>query len=261
MIVDRAVANCTSRGRDVLRSMPTKIALVALALAATVLAGCQDDAGKAPAAAASPAPTGTGIGALSADEILQRAKAALAEAKSYRAKGRFDQGGQQTTIDLKVDGPDFTSVMSFGKAEVELLAVGGKKYIRPNEQFWTMSTDARQGEALARGIGDRWVAGADQDRSFAELFTIGSADEFLKPTGALSKGQEKKVGGVPAIGLKDAGDPDSVFYVATTGKPYPLQLVGKGDSAVVFSDFGAAFPGIKAPAADRVVDLGEVAGK
>ncbi|MEV8508493.1 hypothetical protein AB0368_27225 [Actinoplanes sp. NPDC051475] len=247
-----------------MRSTRTRVALIALAVAATTLAGCTDDADStspASGSAASPAPTGTGIGALSADEILQRAKAALAEAKSYRAKGRFDQGGQQTTIDLKVDGRDFTSVMSFGKAEVELLAVDGKKYIRPNEQFWTMSTGARQGEALARGIGDRWVAGADQDRSFAELFTIGSADEFLKPTGALSKGQEKKVGGVSAIGLKDAGDPDSVFYVATTGKPYPLQLVGKGDSAVVFSDFGAAFPGIKAPAADRVVDLGEVAGK
>ncbi|MFI7600183.1 hypothetical protein [Actinoplanes sp. NPDC049681] len=247
-----------------MRSTRTTVALIALALAATTLAGCEDDTGTAaPAAgsAAAPAPTGTGVAALSADEILRRAKAALAGAKSYRAKGKLDQGGQQTAIDLKVDGPDFTSVMSFGKAKVELLAVGGKKYIRPNEQFWTMSTDARQGKVLARSFGDRWVAGADQDRSFADLFAIGSADEFLEPTGALSKGPQKRVGGVPAIGLTDAGDPDSVFYVATTGEPYPLQLTGKGGSVLVFSDFGRSFPDIQAPAADKIVDLGKVAGK
>ncbi|WP_143162900.1 hypothetical protein [Couchioplanes caeruleus] len=245
--------------------MSTKVALIALAAAATTLAGCQGDKADTvqPAAgpAASPVSATSGVAALSADEILQRAKAALTRAKSYRAKGMLDMEGQKTTIDLKVSGENFTGSMSFGGAEVELLAVGGKKYLRPNDKFWIMSTDAEQGRTLARTIGDRWVAGADKDQSFADLFTVGSIEAFLKPTGALSKGEEKEVGGVPAIGLKDAGDPDSVLYVATTGEPYPLQLTGKGDSGMVFSDFGAAFTDIKAPAGDKVVDLGELAGK
>ena len=244
--------------------MPTKIALVALAVAATALAGCQNDKADTPAPAAGPtassAPAGAGVAALSADEILQRSQAALTQAKSYRAKGTMDQDGERTGIDLKVNGTDFTASMSFGKAEVELLAADGKKYLRPNEQFWTMSTDAKQGKALARAIGDKWVAGADGDQSFASLFSIGDAKQFLKPSGAISKGEEKEIDGVPAIGLKDAGAPDTMLYVATSGEPYPLRITGKGDAALVFSDFGKPVE-IEAPAADQVVDLNKVAGK
>jgi len=244
--------------------MPTKAALVALTIAATALAGCQNDkadtAQPAAGAAASSAPAGSGVAALSADEILQRAKAALTEAKSYQARGAMVQEGEQTEVDFKVSGDDFIGSLTFDKAKVELLAAGGKKYLRPNEQFWVMSTDAKQGKVLAKGIGDRWVTGAEKDESFAELFTLGTVEGFLKPTGALSKGEEKAIGGVPAIGLNDAGDPDSVLYIATTGEPYPLQLSGKNDSVVVFSDFGATFPGLKAPAANKVVDLGKLAG-
>ena len=244
-----------------MRTTSTKIALVGLALAAATLAGCQNDKAEPATPAASAAPAGTGIAALSADEIHQRAKAALTRAKSFRAKGTMDQDGQQTAIDLKISGADFTSSMTVGKARVELLAVGGKKYLRPNEQFWAMSTDAQQGKTLARVIGDRWVTGADKDPSFAAMFAMGSAEEFLKPSGALSKGEEKQVGGVAAIALKDAGDPDSVLYVATTGEPYPLQLTGKGSSAMVFSDFGATFAELEEPAAGQIVDLGKLAGK
>ena len=210
---------------------------------------------------ASSAPAGNGIAGLSADEILQRARAALTRANSFRAKGTLDQEGQQTKIDVRVSGADFTSSMTVDKARVELLAVGGKRYVRPNEQFWAISTGAQKGKVLAQLIGDRWVTGTDQDQSFEGLFTIGSVAELLKPSGALSKGAEKEVGGVPAIGLKDAADPDTVFYVATTGEPYPLQLIGTGDNAMVFSDFGATFADLKAPATSEVVDLGKLGAK
>ncbi|MEV4701965.1 hypothetical protein [Actinoplanes sp. NPDC049316] len=246
-----------------MRSTSTKIALTALALAATTLTGCQSDE-KTPAAAgptASSAAAGAGIAASSADEILRRAQAALAGAKSYRARGTVDQDGQAIDIDLKVRGTDFAGSLSLGAARVELLAVGGKKYLRPNEQFWIMSTDAKQGRVLARGFRDRWVTGADRDPSFAELFAVGSADQFLKPTGTLSKGEQKEIGGVAAIALKDSADPDSALYVATAGEPYPLQLSGKGGSELVFSDFGKPVTGVEAPAPDRVVDLGSVLKK
>jgi hypothetical protein len=253
--------------------MPTKIAVAALAVAVTALAGCQGDqaapAQSAPtqaaapavsSAPASPAPADNGIASLEADEILKRAKTALKEAGSFRAKGSGAADGQDIAIDLRVSGKDFAGTMTMEKAEVELLAVKGKKYLRPSKEFWVMSTDARQGEALAEVIGDRWVTGADKDESFAELFAIGSVDEMLKPTGALSKGGKKVIGGVPAIGLKDAGDPDSVLYVATTGEPYPLRMVGKDKSGLTFSDIGETFSDIKAPAAKQVVDLGKLSG-
>ncbi|MEV4702409.1 hypothetical protein [Actinoplanes sp. NPDC049316] len=244
--------------------MPTKLTLAALTIAATALAGCQDDkadpAQPATGRAASSASAATGIAVLSADEIMQQARATLTAAKSFRVKGNVRQGGQQTRIDVKVSRTGFISSMSIGKAEVKLISVDGKKYLRANEQFWIVATDARQGKALARGIGDRWVAGADTDQSFANLFAIGSADRLFKPEGALSKGEEKQIGGVPAIALKDAGDPGTTFYVATTGEPYPLQMTGTDGSVMKFSDFGASFTDLEAPTAGKVVDLGQLTG-
>ncbi|UQU67911.1 hypothetical protein COUCH_17230 [Couchioplanes caeruleus] len=246
-----------------MRTTSTKAVLAVLALAAATLAGCQD-ADKAPAAAgpaASSASTGTGVAALSADEILQRAQAALAGAKSYRAKGVVDQDGQAIAIDLQVRGEDFAGSLALGEARVKLLALDGEKYLQPNEQFWIMSTDAKQGPILARGFRGRWVTGADKDPSFAELFAVGSAGDFLKPTGTLSKGEQKEIGGVAAIALKDSADPGSALYVATAGEPYPLRISGKDGSELVYSDFGKPVTGLEAPAPDRVVDLGKVQAK
>lgn len=250
-----------------MRSTRTKVALVGLAVAATSLSGCQSDqTGSTPPAAppivkttAPAAPADNGVAALTADKILQRAKAALVKTKSFRAKGTMDEDGKQIAADLKVDGADFAATMAFDKAQVKLLAVGGQKYLQPNAQFW-ISTDPKQGAFLAKTIGNRWVAGAGSDKSFADLFTIGDVDELLKPTGALSKGTQKQIHGVPAIGLKDAGDPGSVLYIATTGEPYPLQMTGKG-STMEFSAFGEKFAGIAKPSADQIIDLGKLNGK
>ncbi len=255
-------------GGNPLRTNPIKVALIA-AVAATTLAGCQGDdepvtAAPPPASvapAASPSPSANGIEGQKADEILKRAKAALKEAKSYRAKGTLNQNGEKTAIDLKVSGRDFTTSLSYGgKAKVELLSTGGKGYLRPNKEFWIMATDAEQGALLARAIGDRWVAGADRDRSFADLFTLGTLDGLLAPEGTLGIGAVKEVNGIRTIGLMDSGDIFTKLYVASTGKPYPLQLTGAGDAEVTFSDFGATFPELKAPAKSEVVDLGKLAG-
>jgi hypothetical protein len=239
----------------------TKVALIALAVAATTLAGCQADTPDPVRPGASSAPAAAGIAALSADEILQRAKAALTKAKSYQIKGELEQDDENIAFDLKVSGADSIGSMSIGTAKLELLTVGGKKYMRPNKQFWITTMGPKQGPTVAKAIGDHWVAGADKDQSFAEIFTMTSVDQLLRPTGALSKGEEKVVGGVAAIGLKDGGDPDSMFYVATTGEPYPLQMTSKGRNLMVFSDFGATFTGIEAPAENQILDLGKLAGK
>ncbi|MFI7543864.1 hypothetical protein [Actinoplanes sp. NPDC049599] len=252
--------NSPSRTGTSLR-MPTKVALLALAVAAMTLAGCQSDAGTdtpPPSVAATTSPASNGIDALSADKILQRAEAALTGAKSFRARGTLHRDGEKVAIDLRVSGPDFAGSMSFGKAGVDLLAVDGKQYLRPDKEFWIMSTDARQGTLLARAMGDRWVTGADRDASFADLFTVGSLDGLFRPTEELRIGAVKDVAGVRAVGLY--GDFDTRLFVASTGKPYPLQLTGKGGTELAFSDFGATFAGLAAPPANKVVDLGKLAG-
>ena len=244
--------------------MPTAVAWIGMAVAATTLAGCRSDARTVPVAAppsVAPAssPASNGIEAMDADEILQRARAALREAKTYRANGTLNLDGEKTAIDLTVSGRNFVGSLSFGEARVDLLATGGKRYLRPNKQFWIMSTGAREGALLAQAMGDRWVTGVDRDPSFADLFAIGTLDGLLRAEDQLGIGAVKEVAGVRAVGLMDFGDIEKKLFVASTGKPYPLQLTGTGGAEVAFSDFGAPVTGLEAPAASKVVDLGELA--
>jgi hypothetical protein len=247
-----------------LRIMPTKILLVALAVAATTLAGCQGNDPAAPTQTASAAPStpaSNGVAALTADQILQKSRDALKQAKSFRAKGAMRDEGENTDVDLRINGADFAGTMATGAAKLEMLAVGGKRYMKPNEQFWTTVTDAKKGKTLAKAVGDRWISGADSDASFADLFSIGTVDGLLKPDGAISKGEEKVIAGVPAISLKDAGDTDTLLWIATTGEPYPVQIANTDGAAVVFSGFGEPVTDITAPPAAKVIDLNKVAGK
>ncbi|WP_157408453.1 hypothetical protein [Actinoplanes sp. N902-109] len=251
-------------------SKSTKVLVASVAVAAAMaLTGCGGDKEEQPAGAGAPttvaaspsAAAGNGVAALSADEILQKAQDALKDEKSFRVKGSVDQDGQQTDLDLKLSGEDFAGSMAMGKAKVELLSVGGKKYLKPNEQFFVMSTNAQQGKALAQVINGRWIAGAEADDSFKDLFSVADWKELLKPSGAVSKGEEKQVEGVPVITLKDAGDKESALYIATTGEPYPVQLVGEGASKLTFSQFGETFTEIAKPAAKEIVDLSKLGAK
>jgi hypothetical protein len=85
-------------------------------------------------------------------------------------------------------------------------------------------------------MGDRWVAGADKDPSFADLFTIGSLDRLFQPK-EFNIGAVKEIAGVNAVGLMDFDDVEKRLFVASTGKPYPLQLTGKDGAELTFSDF------------------------
>lgn len=248
-----------------MRRTSTAIALTVLVGAVTTLAGCQSDAATVPAAPPSVAPTTSpapnGIEAQSADKIMQRAKAALTQAKSFRANGTVHRDGEKTAIDVRVSGRDFSGSVSFGKAEIELLATGGKRYLRPDKQFWIMSTNAQQGTLLARAMGDRWVAGADKDPAFADLFTLGTLDGLFRPEDVLGVGAVKEIAGVNAVGLMDFGDPAKKLFVASTGKPYPLQITGQDGAELAFSDFGATFTALEAPPAAKVVNLAKLTGK
>ena len=241
--------------------MPIRIASVALAAAAMALAGCQDAPGPARpvAAPASSAPAANGVAALDADKILKRAIDALTAARSYRVDGYLVQQGKRTGIGLAVSPEGFSASMAVGDTQVELLEVAGEQYIRSNEGFWIDAVGARRGKVMAELIGERWVTGAKKDESFAQLFSIGSPEQFLEPLKELSKGAEKDVDGVPAIALHDAAERGSVLYVATTGEPYPL-LMTDGRSSLEFSDFGVPAEALAAPAPDDVVDLDELAG-
>ncbi|MDY7087941.1 MAG: hypothetical protein SYR96_22900 [Actinomycetota bacterium] len=231
-------------------------ALAAAALLATGCAGQKDDAGTAdPAAPAAPA--GNGVEALEAAQILEKAKAALTQAKSFHFKGSMKADEGKIGLDFKIAGEDVFGTMSLDGPKVQLLAVDGKKYIKPDAAFWKMSGGAEQGPVVAQLVGDRWVLVKAGDKSFEGMFSTTDVSELLEPEGTVTKGAVKDVDGKPAITLTDGGADGGTLYIATTGEPYPLKLEGPtpADGALTFTEFGETFADIKAPATADVVDL------
>ncbi|HEY2949593.1 MAG TPA: hypothetical protein VGJ53_14570 [Micromonosporaceae bacterium] len=238
--------------------MRIRHALVPLVLAGTLLAGCGGDGGGGDGAAPKPkstAPTDNGVAALSPNEILDKATAALESAKSYRVKGDIDTDGQKMSLDFKISGKDLLGSITSEGATIELLAVGGQNYIRPDEAFWK-ANGGDAGATMAQLMGDRWARLSTTDKNFSQLFKITDPSELLKPKGQLSKGETKQVTGGNAVGIIESGTDGGTLWVATTGEPYPLMLEGpKGEGQLTFSDFGATFSDVVAPADTEVIDL------
>ncbi|MEU7611245.1 hypothetical protein [Micromonospora sp. NPDC049204] len=233
------------------------VAVVAMAL----LAGCGggDGDGGEPASNAS---KDNGVAALEPNEALQRATTAVQNAKSYRLAGDIVDDGQKMTLDLKRTGTDLAGQVSTTEGTVELLAVGGQQYIRPDEKFWAKSAGAQASGEIVKMMGDKWAKVSKEDE-FTQLFDVTNADALLKPDGTMTKGEAKEINGMKTIGLVD-GDKDGTLYIATTGEPYPVRVEGNGADAgsqITFSDFGATFDELKAPPADQIVDFDQLKRK
>jgi hypothetical protein len=250
--------------------------LVVLGAAAALLTGCggkSDGGGATPAPAsatavsAAPAsvspstPADNGVAALEPSVIVSRAKAAVKSSKSFHMKGTVNEDGQRTAVDFKISGAEFVGTMTVGKAKVQLLRVSGKQYMKPDAAFWKM-TNGKQADTVVQVVGDRWVKVPASNKDLRSLFTAADIDVLLAADGKVTKGQAKVIAGTPAIGLVDHGSHGGTLYVATAGQPYPLRIDGPTAAAggLAFSEFGAAFTDIKAPATADVLDLAKLGG-
>ncbi|MBB4743745.1 hypothetical protein BJY16_007204 [Actinoplanes octamycinicus] len=220
-----------------------------------LLAGCAEEAPRMPEPAASSAPADNGVAALSAEEILARAKQALVDVKSYRMAGAFVADDEATKIDFKISGDNLLGSMSVAGGTMELLAVDGAKYLRMDESLMGLVLGDSAVEKLgAKLTASKWLKSAPGDKSTADLFEGMNGAGFLTPTGKLTKGATSVSNGRPVIQLIDSKS-DGALFIATTGQPLPLKVGGKGIDTVLFTQFGASFPEIQAPPATEVVDL------
>ena len=219
-------------------------------------------AGRAGQSSAAATPADNGVADLGADAILAKAKAALKGAGAVRIKGTGGSGTDRFALDVRYSGSDAEGTFSSDGQPIELRRVGSTVYLKASKEFWTKSGNAAAGELLA----GKWLKTPLTDQRFAGLaeFTDLSktADGLLDPDGTVSKGTRKTVAGIPAIGLRSGKEDDGQLYVATTGQPYPLQIMStdaKDPGQVDFTDFGKKTP-VAAPAAEEVVDVTKLGG-
>jgi hypothetical protein len=211
---------------------------VAALVAAAAVAACGSSSG----GSSSTSSASNGVASKSPAQILASAVAAAQSAGSVHVAGTIhEQGTLGLDLDL-VTGKGAAGTISQGAPKFKLIVSGGDFYFQGNRAFWLKAAHSQAAVQLLLGKWIREPSAASQSASIAHLTSIKSLmDALVKSHGTLSKGATTTIAGQPAIALNDSNG--GRLYVATTGKPYPLKLIGKRTARgeVTFTQYGHTF--------------------
>jgi hypothetical protein len=193
-------------------------AATGVVVAVTLLAGCGGGGSSS-----------NGVASKTPAEILAAAKTAATHASAVRIAGSILEGTTPLTLDLHlVAAKGGTGHMSENGVGFDIIRVGNKAYVRGSEAFYKKFA----GTAAAQLLNGKWLVGSAATGRFAALTPLTDLHAFF--TGALgrhdklTKGAETTVNGQKVVALKDGAN-GGTLYVATTGTPYPIELVSPGN--------------------------------
>jgi hypothetical protein len=223
--------------------LPLAAALIALVLVA--IAGCGDSS------------SGNGVASKTPAEILAATKAAADSASSVRVAGALSSGGSPITLNLSlVAGHGGRGQVSEGGLAFELIVIDSTVYIKGSPAFYSHFG----GAAAAQLFQGKWLkasVSSGELASLASLTNLGKLlDQALAGHGTLAKGATTTVSGQPVIELRDTAK-DGSLYVATTGQPYPIEIVKRGSETghVSFTHWNEPVP-LSAPSG--AIDLSQL---
>jgi hypothetical protein len=237
-------------------------AVAVAAVAVVAVSACGSSSGGSSSSSSSSSAASNGIASKSGDQILTTAITAAEAAKSVHVAGAIKSGGQSVGLDLQiVQGKGATGTISEGSASFKLIDVGGSFYMQPDPAFLMKFAKTKAATDLFKG---KWLKGSSSDANFASFGQLTSIKTLMgsltKAHGTLTKGATSTINGQPVIALTSSKG--GTMYVATTGKPYPLQVSknsGGQSGKVTFSDYNKAFA-ITAPTNSINIDQLEKSG-
>jgi hypothetical protein len=218
-------------------------------LAAAVLAAC-----------GSSSPSGNGVASKSASDILTASTNAIQGAKSVHVSGSLTSGGETITLDLNIlSGVGAKGSMSQNGLSFQLIAVGKYIYINGSPSFWKHFG----GAAAAQLFQGKWLKAPSGSGDFASLSSLTNlhqlAGALLTGHGKLSKGSTSTVNGQKVIALTGSSESGNL-YVATTGKPYPIEI-SKGAGSAQHVDFDRYNAAVSLKAPSGPIDISQLQGK
>jgi hypothetical protein len=224
---------------------------LALVLTAALLAGCgssgttakaNDEASKAPV------------------RVLADAKAAATSASSAHVSGSIKSGGTPITLDLTTarnkgaEGSMSTSGLRF-----HLVRIGDTLYIRGSDEFYKHFA----GAAVAQLLHGKWLkasATRGRLRSLAPLTNIGALFAGISSHhGKLANDGKTTYKGQDVVAIRDTSD-GSKLYIAATGKPYPVAIVGGKENQSGTITFGDWNKSVSLSAPNDAIDIGQFGG-
>jgi hypothetical protein len=203
--------------------------IVLAALVALALAACGSSGGSS---------SDNGISSKSPNEIVSAATNAVSSVTSVHVAGTVLSGGQHVTLDLNlVNGKGGKGSMAQNGLGFQIVAVGSEVYINGSQSFWKTFG----GSAAAQLLSGKWLKApaTGQLSSLATLTNVQKLfNQLLSSHGKLAKGKTTTIHGQPAIAVTDTTN-GGTLYVATTGKPYPLEIskTGAQGGQITFDHF------------------------
>ena len=196
---------------------------------------------------------------LSTAKLLTKARAYVKAQHDVSLSGRIDQGGAETSIDLKYSGDDSYGTIKLSGATIALESIGGKTYFKPSAAFWTQQLPKDQATMVTKLIGSRWIIADKANANFAQLIQLAQrsflTDEVLTPEDKVTKGAVTTVSGTKAIPLKLKSG--AIYLADRDARPLQIKGSGSGGSGTAtFSYDKVTVPA--APSSKEQVDLAKL---
>jgi hypothetical protein len=185
-----------------------------------------------------------GVASKSGKEILAASKQAAESASSVRVKGRSSQKRLSSSIDLRLTSNGGRGRVKFLGLDYEVVRIDNTIYVKGGKAFYEqLSAVLRKKLPVPEGTWLRTSATASPLWQLADVTSLkGELDRLLSTPGPVTKGAHMTVAGQKALQLKEKTKLyEGSLFVATTGKPYPIEQVktGKGERGrTTFSGWG-----------------------
>jgi hypothetical protein len=211
-----------SAGYSLWRSMRFRFASFPaglLLLLGVILAGC--------GSSSSPSAE-NGVASKTPTQILSTAKAAAAASASVRVAGSIVSEGKPISINMELVGRnEGKGSVTLEGLQIRLIDVDRAVFVKGSKAFYTRFAGPRAAKLLQ----GKWIEGSADQGPLASFAALADLDKVIDSTladhGTLSPAGRATIRGKSAVGVTDATE-DGTLYVATTGVPYPLEIIKSG---------------------------------
>lgn len=200
--------------------------------------------------------SGNGVASKAPAEIVAAAKGAADTAASVHVSGAITEGSP-LSLDLRLlAGKGGRGRITQNGISFELITLGGTVYIKGSPAFYRRIG----GPAAAQLFQGKWLKAPASSGEFASITSLTDLRKLMDTTltshGKLTKGSTTTVNGQKAVTVNDT-EKGGILYVATTGKPFPLQIAksGSGGGRIVFDGWNRAVTVSPPPNAINITQL------